>query len=76
MNANDFKSADILIPSADVAEAFHSIVADFYEEKAIFERKNNALREARDLLLPRLVSGELSVEVGEIELDDILETDK
>lgn len=62
VNANDFKSAAILVPSANIAEEFHSIVADFYDEKAILEQKNNALREARDLLLPRLVSGELSVE--------------
>lgn len=61
VNANDFKSADILVPSLDVAEEFQSIIADFYDEKAILEQKTNALREARDLLLPRLVSGQLDV---------------
>jgi type I restriction enzyme S subunit len=61
VNAGDFAQAKILLPDTELLKEFHNLVADLYQAKVLLERKNHLLREARDLLLPRLVSGELEV---------------
>ena len=40
---------------------YASIVSVLYQECDVLERKNDLLRETRDLLLPRLISGQLDV---------------
>jgi type I restriction enzyme S subunit len=61
VRVKDFKDAKVLCPTEDMLESFHGFVVDFYEEKKILHQKNEVLRRARDLLLPRLVSGALDV---------------
>ena len=61
VRVKDFKDAKVLRPTEEVLESFHRFVADLYEEKRILHQKNVVLRRTRDLLLPRLVSGELDV---------------
>jgi type I restriction enzyme S subunit len=62
VNTGDFKNADVLIPRIELMGKFHNIVADIFNEKDNFIRKNDNLRKTRDLLLPRLISGEIDVE--------------
>ncbi|MEG4281322.1 restriction endonuclease subunit S [Microcoleus sp. MON1_C1] len=62
VNTGDFKNADVLIPRIELMNKFHNIVADIFNEKDNFLRKNINLRQTRDLLLPRLISGEIDVE--------------
>jgi len=52
---------EILIPSADIAQKFNDIVYPMLEkiQNSYFENKN--LRDMRDSILPRLMSGELEV---------------
>jgi hypothetical protein len=52
VNTGDFKNADVLIPRIELMGKFHNIVADIFNEKDNFIRKNNNLRQTRDLLLP------------------------
>jgi type I restriction enzyme S subunit len=66
VKVTDFKNAQIMLPSQEIVEAFHNIVSDLYEEKQVLHHKNMVLRTTRDLLLPRLVSGE--VDVSEVAL--------
>jgi len=61
VNAGDFKNADVLLPPSRLLESFHTIVVDFFDEKQNLHRKNDVLRRTRDLLLPRLISGEVGV---------------
>ena len=49
-------------PSIDLIEKFEDLVVLFFEEIKILSQKINLLQETRDLLLPRLISGKLSVE--------------
>ena len=51
-----------LLPSNDILTKFSSITKSFYEEILILYKKNLVLQQTRDLLLPRLISGKLSVE--------------
>ncbi|MBD1930424.1 MULTISPECIES: restriction endonuclease subunit S [Cyanophyceae] len=62
VNTGDFKNADVLIPPIELMNKFHNIVADIFNEKDNFLRKNANLRQTRDLLLPKLISGEIDVE--------------
>jgi type I restriction enzyme S subunit len=52
----------VVIPSSELLREFNEFVIDIVNDIQTNIFRNNALREARDLLLPRLVSGELSVE--------------
>ncbi len=52
---------DILIPSLSMLRSFDEFAADVYEQIKCLNTQNQKLRAARDLLLPRLMSGELAV---------------
>jgi type I restriction enzyme S subunit len=50
---------DILIPSKVLLNAFDDFAADVFAQIKNIETQNQKLRVARDLLLPRLMSGEI-----------------
>lgn len=54
-------SLPVLIPTAGLQQSFHEIVEPISQLRAKLQRDNQLLRNARDLLLPRLMSGEISV---------------
>lgn len=49
-------------PSDFLLEKFSNLTSEFFNEVILLKRKNKLLRETRDLLLPRLISGKLDVE--------------
>jgi type I restriction enzyme S subunit len=51
----------ILRPSSELQESFARIVEPLWKQKRLFKRQLLELIKARDLLLPRLISGKLSV---------------
>ena len=63
----DMESIMLLNPPSSVVEEFESVASPLAELVANLSRQNVVLREARDLLLPRLVSGDL--DVSELGLD-------
>lgn len=56
-----FEVADILKPDDKVLEQFHSVADSIYRKKEALENQNYNLRESRDLILPKLMSGEVEV---------------
>lgn len=56
-----FEAADILKPDDKVLEQFHSVADSIYRKKEALENQNHNLRESRDLILPKLMSGKLEV---------------
>ncbi|MCA9473733.1 MAG: restriction endonuclease subunit S [Nitrospira sp.] len=56
----DFERAEILVPKEQLLEQFHSLVEPSYLQISLLEKQNIALAEARDLLLPKLMSGEIA----------------
>lgn len=52
----------IIIPSQSMQKSFEEIVKPMVELKDELSLKNISLKKSRDLLLPRLISGKLSVE--------------
>lgn len=53
---------NILKPKAEIITRYDLIVEPMFEEIKVLTQKNQLLKESRDLLLPRLITGKLSVE--------------
>ena len=60
-NQSDIKSFELKVPSTSELQKFERIAAAMYELRLCIAHENRKLAELRDLLLPRLMSGELDV---------------
>lgn len=67
VNAGNFENAQFLKPPATLLNQFHAIAADIVNLSHCLHLSNLNLRQTRDLLLPKLISGEVSVEQIEAE---------
>lgn len=72
VNSGDFEKATILVPAQDVLAAFHEITEPMCLAQHCMTEKNKKLRASRDLLLPKLISGQLDVEELDIETGESL----
>jgi type I restriction enzyme, S subunit len=59
--AGDFEQAEILIPRPSLLEAFNELAEPILSQTHNFRLQNARLSAARDILLPRLMSGEIAV---------------
>jgi type I restriction enzyme, S subunit len=57
--AKDFERADIVVPSKRQLADFNEIIEPTFSQTHTLRQQNHKLRAARDLLLPRLMSGEI-----------------
>jgi type I restriction enzyme, S subunit len=57
--AGDFERAEILVPAEPLVEAFNDFAEPLLNQTSNLRVQNQKLRGARDLLLPRLMSGEI-----------------
>lgn len=58
----DFEKSNILMPDDSLLEKYYLIANPIYEQIFLLQSENNALENTKNLLLPRLISGKLSVE--------------
>lgn len=63
---DDFGKALVLRPSADLLARFHAQCEPMFKRRYQLRRTNAALAQQRDALLPRLISGKLSVDALDI----------
>ena len=61
MTVKILNAMDILIPTSEVLERYDSVAKKYFEQITALRRQNELLTEARDRLLPKLMSGELEV---------------
>ena len=61
LNRNLAHSRKFLLPSVGVQETFNEVAEIEHKQIALLRKENNSLEYARDLLLPRLMSGEVTV---------------
>lgn len=66
LSKGKFESLPVVIPSDEILQSFHFLIAASFNQIRNLQQKNIMLQEARDLLLPRLISGEL--DVSEVEM--------
>jgi type I restriction enzyme, S subunit len=64
---DDFEKAKLLVPTDDLLATFHKASEPLFQQKHLLQQHTEALRQTRDLLLPRLISGKLSVEELDIQ---------
>ena len=67
----DMESIQLLMPIRPIVEAFEDVASPVADLIATLSRQILVLREARDLLLPRLVSGELDVSELDLGLEAV-----
>ncbi|MFO1430788.1 MAG: restriction endonuclease subunit S [Candidatus Competibacteraceae bacterium] len=61
VTGKDFENAPILLPDNETLNQFDGLILPVLEQIEILKRQNKELRQARDLLLPKLMSGALDV---------------
>ncbi len=66
INQKGIKGLSILVPPVSIIKKFDFIVEPYLALIIRLAKKNNALRQTRDLLLPKLISGE--VDVSELDI--------
>lgn len=77
VNSKIIKSMPFVMPIESELKEFHSIVFPMFEQIKFNQRENSRLANLRDILLPKLMSGE--IDVSKVKIDEILDnssTDK
>ena len=69
INQQSVKGLNILLPANNILNKFEEIVDPFISELFNLAKKNNNLRQTRDLVLPKLISGKIDVSDLEIDYD-------
>jgi type I restriction enzyme S subunit len=61
LSKTDLGELRLTIPSESVLKEFDQVVAPLRQQVQVLRNQNKALQKARDLLLPRLMSGEIAI---------------
>jgi type I restriction enzyme S subunit len=61
LSKDDIAALEIVLPSSSSAEIFESIVVPTFRQIRILSQQTEKLTKARDLLLPKLMNGEVTV---------------
>lgn len=61
VTAKDFEKAIITVPKNEIMSDFQEMAMPVFELIYTLKKQNNKLREARDVLLPKLMNGEIEV---------------
>lgn len=69
INNDGIRSIDIISPKSEIVESFGKLINPLLNQLFLFQIKNQNLRKTRDLLLPKLISGEIDVTELDIELN-------
>ncbi|MCZ2105368.1 MAG: restriction endonuclease subunit S [Comamonadaceae bacterium] len=62
LNRNDVHSLEVIIPPRNLQKQFQEIAGAMFKGSRALQRQIQTLRRTRDLLLPRLLSGQIAVE--------------
>jgi type I restriction enzyme S subunit len=73
INKENVSETEIVIPDEEIIREFQRIIKPLFDLLANFMIKNNFLRKTRDLLLPKLISGEIDVSELDIEINKPME---
>ena len=67
----DMQEIKLIIASTDILQKFESIVDPVFRNLELLISKNDNLRQTRDLLLPKLISGQIDVENLDIDTGEL-----
>ncbi len=60
-NAKVLSAAEILVPPQRLRRFFHELAGSLMDQREVLQFQNQQFRAARDLLLPKLMSGKIAV---------------
>ena len=69
VTASTFERAPVLLPEGAVLGRFNALAEPLMRQEQVLRQANERLAATRDLLLPRLISGELSLDAAERALE-------
>ncbi len=69
LSRGKFAALELVRPSGQILQRFHGLASPMLNAILNLQQKNANLRAQRDLLLPKLVSGEIDVSAAEAELE-------
>lgn len=72
INKTTFRQIPIAIPETEIQNLFIQLLEPIFKQVENLQLKNDNLRETRDLLLPKLISGQIDVENLDIETGEIV----
>ena len=61
------QSSELVLPSNELRQRYAEIARSVHQQSDLLQKKNTNLRQTRDLLLPKLISGE--IDVSELDID-------
>ena len=70
----DLMNREVLLPTSDLQFEYEKVIISTHEQIGLLKELNKILSKSRDLLLPRLISGKLSVEDLELPSNEKLTT--
>lgn len=76
LNRKQAYSNQVLVPDGALIDQFESLVKPLYEQKKTLTTMNDNLEKTKTQLLPRLISGKLSVEGLDIQFPPSMQSDK
>lgn len=62
ISQGDAKNIQMICSNETLVKKFTQVASDLLAQMEVFEKKNQNLRQTRDLLLPKLISGEVDVD--------------
>jgi len=71
INQDNLNRIPILSPPQGLLEGFSKVIEPIFDNVVALDLKNTSLRQTRDLLLPKLISGELDISDLEIDTNKI-----
>ena len=70
MNKTSFSNLKMVIPSFDLLKNFNDLIEPIFEKVLINQKQVNTLAKIRDKLLPRLISGKITIQKAEELLEE------
>lgn len=61
VNKSKFEGIEVIVPPEDVIQAFNSVTASSFDLILNLQKRNKNLKKQRDLLLPKLISGQIEL---------------
>lgn len=61
ISGKGLKEINTILPSHTIVEKFHDLVTPFFLQIQVLEKENQDLKQLRDTLLPKLLSGEIEI---------------
>ncbi|MEZ9183153.1 hypothetical protein AB4158_02935 [Vibrio splendidus] len=70
INQKELKKVSFVAPPQELVGAFHNLVDPIDQKVEVLSKEIDSLSQLRDTLLPKLLSGEIELDIAEVNLND------